>query len=141
MQQRPDHPGLLVLVFFLLVLPSCYATGDDMNRQTHMPASALEKLIKSGNPPTIIDVRSSYEFNQGHVPGAIHMPFWQSLSQADDLTASKDKPVVVYCAHGPRAGIGKFALRRAGFTNILYLEGHMTAWKKAGRPVETTAAR
>ena len=141
MQQRLDHPGLLVLVFFLLVLPSDHAPGEDMNRQTHMPASALEQLIKSGNPPTIIDVRSSYEFNQGHVPGAIHMPFWQSLSQADDLTAPKDKTVVVYCAHGPRAGIGKFALRRAGFTHILYLEGHMTAWKKAGRPVETTAAR
>jgi rhodanese-related sulfurtransferase len=44
---------------------------------------------------------------------------------------------VLYCAHGPRAGIAKFALKLSGFDNIVYLEGHMSAWKAAKLPVET----
>ena len=48
-----------------------------------------------------------------------------------------DQPVVVYCQHGPRAVIAKFALRLAGHTDVRYLEGHMSGWEKTGLPLET----
>jgi rhodanese-related sulfurtransferase len=43
----------------------------------------------------------------------------------------------MYCEHGPRAGIAKLALSLSGFENISYLDGHMTAWRKSGLPIET----
>ena len=57
--------------------------------------------------------------------------------RADELAVPRHKTVVVTCAHGPRAGIGKFALKRAGFENIVYLDGHMSGWYKSGLPVAT----
>lgn len=112
------------------------ATAADAVDRTHISATELEQLINQGAAPTIIDVRSSYEYRTGHIPGAIHIPFWSALFRVDEINALKDEPVVVYCAHGPRAGFGKFALIRAGYTEVLYLDGHMTGWYKAGLPVE-----
>ena len=111
-------------------------TAADAVDRTHISATELEQLINQGTAPAIIDVRSSYEYRAGHIPGAIHIPFWSALFRVDEINAPKDKPVVVYCAHGPRAGLGKFALIRAGYTEVLYLDGHMTGWYKAGLPVE-----
>lgn len=117
----------------LLVLASCQTTGD--GRPTHMTNTELARLIQIGTPPVIIDVRSGREYRQGHIPGAIHIPFWQTFYRADELAVPRHKTVVVTCAHGPRAGIGKFALRRAGFENVVYLDGHMSGWYKTGLPV------
>jgi hydroxyacylglutathione hydrolase len=100
-----------------------------------MTNSELARLLQAGTPPVIIDVRSAREYRQGHIPGAIHMPFWQSLYRAGRLSVPRHQTIVVTCAHGPRAGIGRFALKRAGFRNVVYLDGHMSGWHKAGLPV------
>ena len=105
---------------------------------THITTAELNSLINSGHAPLIVDVRSSWEYKAGHVPGAIHLPFWLAYARADEIDAPKDELVIVYCAHGPRAGIGKAALVREGFTQVRYLQGHMKAWNKAGLPVETS---
>ena len=103
---------------------------------SHITAADLNELIKSGHTPVIVDVRSSREYKAGHVPGAVHLPFWLAFARADDIDASKDELLVVYCAHGPRAGIGKAALSLEGYTRIRYLQGHMSGWYKAELPVE-----
>jgi rhodanese-related sulfurtransferase len=139
MQQRPAYLLHSVVLSFALALLSCTAGGDEMKSPTSTSAAELDRLIKSGTSPAIIDVRSTYEYRQGHITGAIHMPFWQSFFLADDLTAARDQPVVVYCQHGPRAVIAKFALRHAGFTDVRYLDGHMSGWEKAGLPLETAS--
>jgi rhodanese-related sulfurtransferase len=61
-------------------------------------------------------------------------------SRVDELPAARDQTVVVYCAHGPRAAWAGRSLRKAGFEDIVYLEGHMTEWEEAGRPLESLPA-
>jgi hydroxyacylglutathione hydrolase len=102
----------------------------------HMPASKLAGLIDSGDPPLLLDVRSRWEYNYSHIPGAMHMPFWKSFTAVYNLSRSRDAMVVVYCEHGPRAGVAKLALLLAGFSRVLYLDGHMQAWRKAGLPTD-----
>jgi hydroxyacylglutathione hydrolase len=92
--------------------------------------------IEAGSAPTIVDVRSRSEFERGHVPGAIHIPFWAVMGRASEIPTPRDVPVVVYCAHGPRAGMAKAGLKMSGFRSVVYLEGHMTAWEEAGLPQE-----
>jgi rhodanese-related sulfurtransferase len=138
MHQHTVYQFFSVVLLFAPALLSCTAGGDNMNSPTHMSAGELDRLIKSGNAPVIVDVRSAHEYRQGHIPGAIHMPFWQSFFLAGELSAPRDGPVVVYCQHGPRAGIGKFALQRAGYADVRYLDGHMSGWEKARLPLETT---
>ena len=97
---------------------------------------ALAAQIGSGHAPIILDVRSRAEFNQGHVPGAIHIPFWKVGIKGMDLPIAPDHPLVVYCGHGPRAWIAGAALQRQGFARVVYLAGHMAAWREAKLPEE-----
>ncbi len=121
----------LLIVIINLFLFACTPIGEG-----YMQQDELQTLIKNGQAPVIIDVRSSYEYQASHVPGALHIPFWTAFTTDKLNSYKKTEPVVLYCEHGPRAGIAKLAFSLSGFENISYLAGHMTAWKKAGLPVE-----
>jgi rhodanese-related sulfurtransferase len=96
----------------------------------------LHRLITQGKAPAILDVRTAAEFDEGHVPGAEHMPFQSVLARARQLRASPGEPLIVYCGHGPRAYIAAAALRARGFRAIVFLKGHMTRWRRLGLPEE-----
>ena len=97
-----------------------------------MDAKALLAEIEAGTAPAILDVRSRMEFAHGHVPGAIHIPFWTLPARTSEIALSPDDPLVVYCGHGPRAWIAGAVLRARGFRRVVYLEGHMSRWTQAG---------
>jgi len=115
-----------------LVVGLVTAAGDD----AHITAAALLEEIDAGRAPLVLDVRSTREYASGHVPGAVHVPFAEVADRADALEGPRDQLVVVYCELGPRAGVAKLALESQGFTNVHYLEGHMSDWRSAGRPLD-----
>lgn len=119
-----------MIVFVPLLLMGC--PGGNRMR---ISQDELFALIQNGNAPSILDVRSRREFEAGHVPGAIHLPFYSLWKRHSEIEASKQDSIVVYCEHGPRAGLAVFALQRMGYEQVLYLDGHMSAWKKKGLPV------
>jgi hydroxyacylglutathione hydrolase len=97
----------------------------------------LAARIEAGDPPPILDVRSRGEFERGHVPGALHVPFYSVWSRSDELPAGEpERPLVVYCEHGPRAGLARTGLWLAGAGEVRFLDGHMTAWRADGLPLE-----
>jgi rhodanese-related sulfurtransferase len=99
---------------------------------SHIAGTILLAQIEAGTAPTILDVRSQWEFAQGHVPGAVHIPFWTVLTRLSAIPTSPAEPVVVYCGHGPRAYVAGAALRLSGFRRVEYLKGHMLKWRQAG---------
>jgi rhodanese-related sulfurtransferase len=109
--------------------------------RTEITAAELLAGIEAGTAPTVLDVRSAHEFASGHVPGAIHIPFWSLLVQSPRVPASPDDEMVVYCGHGPRAYLAGAALRSRGFRRVTYLQGHMTQWASAGLPQERGTSR
>jgi rhodanese-related sulfurtransferase len=120
-----------LFVCLLLVLPA-YA-GDSAD----ITATELMAQILVGKAPVIVDVRSRREYEAGHIPGAIHVSFWSTYWNADRIPVSGHDPVVVYCAHGPRAGIAGWGLDLAGIPNVVMLKGHMKEWAKLALPVVT----
>ena len=94
--------------------------------------SVLIAQIEAGTAPTILDVRSRREFADGHIPGALHFPFWTLLFRAARIPHAAAEPIVVYCGHGPRARVARAAMRLHGFRHVVYLEGHMSKWRQAG---------
>ena len=118
-----------------------------METRSVAPDTLMQQIL-NGTAPVILDVRSAMEYGEGHVPGAIHVPFWQvgrALSRRSaereggewcKLASMRESPIVVYCGHGPRAYIAGAALRRRGFSNIVYLAGHMKHWKEMKLPLE-----
>ncbi|WNM59192.1 rhodanese-like domain-containing protein [Candidatus Nitrospira allomarina] len=100
-----------------------------------MTPEQLLASIETHTAPVIVDVRSQSEYDAGHVPGAVHLPFYAIWSRHKKINATPKDSIVVYCEHGPRAWIGKFALWTAGYQNIVYLDGHMSGWKQRGMPM------
>ena len=97
----------------------------------HVTGAALLAAIDAGTAPTILDVRSRWEFTRGHVPGARHIPFWLMPLRIAQIPPSRANPVVLYCGHGPRAYMAGAVLRLAGFRDIRYLRGHIRQWRSA----------
>ncbi|MBU0681950.1 MAG: rhodanese-like domain-containing protein [Proteobacteria bacterium] len=99
--------------FFLL----CGCSGASRS----MPSTDLFSLMNQGNTPILVDVRSAGEFAAGHLPGAIHIPFYAVGKRSQEISTAKDRPVVVYCTHGLRAWWAAFVLRGKGFSEVAIL--------------------
>ena len=126
-------PGSLVQALAALVLLAVGAGGcASASTPDRVTPEALLALIGAGTAPVIVDVRTRREYEAGHVPGALHVPFYTLLVRQDDIPGPRERVVVVYCEHGPRAGVARFALRLSGFTDVRYLDGHMSGWKERG---------
>jgi rhodanese-related sulfurtransferase len=116
----------------LLALASLTGCAESISR------GELLAQVRAGAAPTIVDVRSRAEFEESHVPGAVHVPFHAILGGVESLPqpAEAGAPIVLYCEHGPRAGIARAQLWFVSDRPVRFLEGHMTAWKSEGLPVE-----
>jgi len=84
----------------------------------------------------VIDVREANEFGTGHVLGAKNIPAARMETAGSELMKKKDRPVIVYCDGGDRAGKAMAALKKQGFTRVANLSGGIKAWQDAGLPVE-----
>lgn len=136
--EEPTLTRDLLIPMLVLALGPLAVRADEPSG-SHIEASELLRLIEAGRAPTVIDVRTRREFDGGHVPGALHIPFWAVLGRSSEVPTPRESPIVLYCEHGPRAGLAKAAFRLSGFDRILYLKGHMTGWKKAGLPQTKSA--
>ncbi len=101
-----------------------------------MLAKELSQRMKSIKMPTVVDVRSGFEFNNGHIPGAIHTPTWKILLKMATLPVDKNAELVITCEHGPRAQMAQGLLGMYGYRNVTLLDGHMSGWRRAGLPLE-----
>ena len=101
-----------------------------------MKASELYKRINAKKAPVIIDPRSEMEFRKGHVPGAINAPVRKILFNSANIPVEKDREIVIGCMHGQRAIIGKWLMKRRGYSNIVYLDGWIEGWIRDGLPLE-----
>ena len=101
----------------------------------NVTAEEFEKLIRAGEAPVLLDVRSDSEFKSGHISGAIHAPLTHVLKAAPVASKNKQDLLVIICEHGPRAQLAKVLLKWNGYKNIELLSGHMAAWRHSGRAV------
>lgn len=80
--------------------------------------SEAKALMDGGTPPVILDVREQSEFNEGHIPGALLIPYTQIEQQAEEKLPDKDALILVYCRSGRRSKIAAQSLADLGYTNV-----------------------
>jgi len=85
----------------------------------------------------LLDVREADEYEQGALPGAIHLPRGFLEFQAEGRLPDKSKPVVVYCAAGVRSAFAAKTLSDLGYRDVVSLIGGFNRWKDEGRPWAT----
>jgi molybdopterin/thiamine biosynthesis adenylyltransferase/rhodanese-related sulfurtransferase len=101
-------------------------------------ASRARELIDAGEP-LVLDVREQDEWDEGHLPGAIHIPRGNLESRIERAAPNRSQPIVVYCAAGNRSAFAAKTLEELGYEDVVSLAGGFTDWKRNGFPVELSA--
>jgi len=82
----------------------------------------------------LIDVREKIEWDEGHIPGAIHVPRGYLELRIENAVPDKRMPVLLYCAGGTRSVLAARTLQDMGYEDVRSLRGGFTGWKDAGQP-------
>jgi molybdopterin/thiamine biosynthesis adenylyltransferase/rhodanese-related sulfurtransferase len=94
------------------------------------------RLLDSDDAPLFLDVREQDEWDQGIIPGALHIPRGYLESRVEGLLPDHDRAIVVYCAGGSRSAFATKTLEELGYENVVNLAGGFTDWKRNGFPTE-----
>jgi len=84
----------------------------------------------------LVDVREQDEWEEGHIPGAVHIPRGFLESRIETAAPDKAQPVLVYCAGGSRSAFAAKTLEELGYENVSSLAGGFTDWKRSGFPTQ-----
>jgi sulfur-carrier protein adenylyltransferase/sulfurtransferase len=105
------------------------------------PSEANEEIASSDNGDVaLVDVREQHEFEERHIPGAIHVPRGHLESRIEQFVPDRDKRVILYCASGNRSALAAKTLRdELGYSDVASMSGGITLWKD--RNLETVVPR
>jgi hydroxyacylglutathione hydrolase len=83
----------------------------------------------------VLDVRDEDEYEDGHLPGSVHLPYGQIPKRKDELP--RDRPIAAICTSGKRSGLAASILQREGFERVLHVaDGGVETWQRSGREIE-----
>ena len=82
----------------------------------------------------LVDVREKHEWNEGYIPGAVHVPRGYLELQIEEAVPDKSKTVVLYCAGGVRSLIAGSTLQQMGYKDVISMSGGYGQWKGNGFP-------
>src|SRR4051795_6873763 len=121
------------------------ASGADLIRkikdQIHeVDPKEVHDLSANGNgnrPPVIVDVREQHEFEEAHIPGAVHVPRGHLEQRIEGAAPDRSQPVVLYCASGNRSALAAHTMQELlGYEDVASMTGGITLWKDRGYDVE-----
>ena len=98
---------------------------------TEVTPEQAEQLRNSGYE--LLDVREPDEFEQGAIPGSIHIPRGLLETSVEARVADKTTPIVAFCAGGVRSAFAVETLQQLGYTEVVSMDGGFNQWKGEGR--------
>ncbi len=105
-------------------------------------AQALAERMNAGDTGLRVrDVRTAAEFDEGHIPGAVNIPYDSLAARLAELGPSGEHDVVVYCRSGRRSAIALTTLHEAGFSRLFHLDGDWLRWSEESRPIARPSAQ
>ncbi|HEY3765624.1 MAG TPA: molybdopterin-synthase adenylyltransferase MoeB [Gaiellales bacterium] len=105
------------------------ATKQQIREQTAQEAA--ERLAVEPRP-VVIDVRERDEYEQGFIPGAVHIPRGNLETRIEANVPDRATPVVIYCASGIRSAYAAKTLAELGYTDVVSLAAGFSGWKQNG---------
>ena len=81
-------------------------------------AEEAKKIMDSGEEHIVLDTREQEEFDNGHIPGALLIPYTEIENKAEETIPDKNAQILVYCRSGRRSKIASLSLSKLGYTNV-----------------------
>ena len=137
-QQQPTKWLLpLILIGIAVIVGAVFLLTSNGNEAKGLPAtvSVTEAAQMFNEGAFLLDVRTTEEWNQAHVDGAVLIPLDQLSARISEVPA--DQHVLIICRSGNRSGQARDLLRAAGLKQTTSVSGGINAWKANGLPVVT----
>src|SRR4051812_38770009 len=117
------------------------ASGADLIRQIKDQIAEVDpKDVHengNGNGTVIVDVREQHEFEEAHIPGAVHVPRGHLEQRIEGAAPDRSSRVILYCASGNRSALAAHTMHeQLGYENVESMRGGITLWKDRGYDVE-----
>jgi rhodanese-related sulfurtransferase len=119
-----------------IVSITCFNFCAGQRFYSTISVSGARAMMQSSSNVLIVDVRTSGEYAQGHLKGAINIPLSDLPLRFDEL--AQNRPMLVYCQTGYRSAQASSFLVKAGFTQVYNMEGGIAAWINSGYPTVTS---
>ena len=111
---------MLFVMLAMLLLTACGQTTENKQEAVYMNITAQEakEIMDTQEGFIILDTRTQEEYDTGHIPGAIVLPYDEVLEKAEGILTDKDQLILVYCRSGRRSKLAADDLVKLGYTNI-----------------------
>lgn len=126
---------LVFLFAFLIMGITAQAQTVEKDSINVISISEFEKM-SSKKRNKVIDVRTPEEVEEGQLAGAMNINFLGENFSQEIAALNKNKTYLLYCRSGARTRKAADQMQKAGFKRIYMLEGGITAWNEAGKPIE-----
>jgi len=107
--------------------------ADAKKKITEISASDAATKAKSDDA-VIIDVREKDEFDESHIPDAVHMSRGMLEMEVEEQFPDRNTEIICHCGGGGRSALAAETLQAMGYKNVRSMAGGLKAWKAAGLP-------
>ena len=84
----------------------------------NITAQQAKEMMDTQSNYIILDTRTQEEYDEGHIPGAILIPYDEILQKAESVLTDKNQLILIYCRSGRRSKLASEDLVKLGYTNI-----------------------
>ena len=104
----------------MLLFTACGQQNKESQEAKYMNITAQEakEIMDTQEGYVILDTRTQEEYDEGHIPGAIVLPYDEVLEKAEGILTDKNQLILVYCRSGRRSKLASEDLIKLGYTNI-----------------------
>ena len=110
--------------------------NDAKSRIRETGIEEVRKRLERGDAFHLVDVREESEWNEGHLPNAVHLCKGIIERDVETKFPDPDAEIVLYCGGGYRSVLAADNLQKMGYTNVISMDGGFRAWFEAGYPVK-----
>ena len=110
----------LCVMLAMLLFTACGQQNKESQEAKYMNITAQEakEIMDTQEGYVILDTRTQEEYDQGHIPGAVLLPYDEVLQKAETILTDKNQLILVYCRSGRRSKLASEDLIKLGYTNI-----------------------
>ncbi len=111
--------------------------ADAKKKITEISPTDAAAKAKSSSDAVIVDVREKDEWDEEHIPDAVHMSRGMLELEVEDKFPDRNTTIICHCGGGGRSALAAESLQKMGYKNVRSMAGGFKAWKAAALPTTT----